>query len=218
MRLLSLLLLIAAAFAAAGCSELNETTLDANVSAVLPNVIQFRDTFHGAVFDPPRALDDFTLDSTAGSTFTLSEQQGRLILLYFGYRTCPDFCPTTFMELRRVYMELGEPSDRLTVAFVTVDPERDTIEVLTPYTQQFHPDFIALRGEGETLDQVEQTFGIVAERVSVGESAQSYLYDHTASIFLIGVDGTLQGQYLYGTDHRDIAADLRLLLDAMNAR
>lgn len=166
----------------------------------------------GAMFDPPRELSDFSLMSTAGEPFTLSEHQGEVILLYFGYRSCPDFCPTTFAELRRVYRELGEPAEQLKILFVTVDPERDTLENLALYTQAFHPDFIALRGEGDELETVKSEFGVVATKNIVGESALSYLIDHTASVFLIGTDGRLEAQYLYGTDYRDIVHDLQILL------
>ncbi len=166
----------------------------------------------GAVFDPPRSLADFSMMSTTGEDFTLSQHQGEVILLYFGYRSCPDFCPTTFTELRRVYAELNEPSDKLKVIFVTIDPERDTLESMRQYTQAFHKDFIGLRAEGLALQALEDQFGVVAERQVVGESALSYLFDHTASVFLIGPGGQLEAQYLYGTDYRDIVHDLRLML------
>lgn len=173
----------------------------------------YLDDLYGAVFDPPRPLSDFSLASTTGEPFRFSEHQGQIMLIYFGYRACPDFCPTTFSELRRVYQAVGEPSDRLKILFVTVDPERDTLENLGQYTQAFHPDFIALRDDGETLRRMMDEFGVVAEKRQVGDSALSYLVDHTASIFLVGADGRLQAQYLYGTDYRDIVHDVEQILD-----
>jgi protein SCO1/2 len=167
---------------------------------------------YGAVFSPPRVLEDFSLPSTEGENFTLSEHRGEVILLYFGYLACPDFCPTTFGELRRVYRELGEPADRLKIVFVSVDPERDSLERLTNYTHAFHEDFIGLRPEGDKLQAIESAFGIVAERNYVGES---YTIDHTASLFLIGVNGELEAQYLYGTSYEDILHDLRLILESL---
>jgi protein SCO1/2 len=164
------------------------------------------------VVNPPRTLADFSLASTTGETFTLSEHQGQIILLYFGYRTCPDICPTTFSTMKRVYQELGEPADKVKVVFVTVDPERDTLENMTLYTSAFHDDFIGLRDDGEPLKQIMSEFGVVATRRKVGESALSYLIDHTASVFLIGADGKLLAQYLYGTDYRDYVHDVKLLL------
>ncbi len=190
----------------AGCSAATSTPEASQLS--------YADELRGAVFDPPRSIEDFTFTSTEGDSFTLSDHQGQVILIYFGYRTCPDFCPTTFAELKRVYSELGEPADKLKIVFVTVDPERDTIENLTMYTHAFHNDFIGLRDDGTDLEQLMGEFGVVAEKRQVGDSALSYLIDHTASLFLIGKNGQLEAQYLYGTDYRDIVHDLRLILDA----
>lgn len=167
----------------------------------------------GAVLDPPREVEDFTIMSTEGEAFTLSEHSGEIILLYFGYRACPDFCPTTFRELMRVYDDLGESAENVKVVFVTVDGERDTLESLTLYTHAFHEDFIGLRPEEEELDSLMAQFGVVAEKRILGESALSYLYDHTATLFLINPQGELEVQYLYGTPYRNIVNDVRLILD-----
>jgi protein SCO1 len=177
--------------------------------------VSYTEQLRGAVFDPPRTLEDFTVTATTGETFTLSEHRGEVILLYFGYRSCPDFCPTTFAELRQVYSALNEPAEKLKIVFVTIDPERDTLENLRLYTQAFHEDFIGLRAEGQALQALESQFGVVAQKQVVGESALSYLFDHTASLFLIGADGQLEAQYLYGTDHRDIVHDLELILQTL---
>lgn len=174
-----------------------------------PNVT---DQLRGAVVNPPRELADFSLASTTGENFTLSAHRGEIILLYFGYRTCPDICPTTFSTLKRVYSELGNLTDKLKVVFVTVDPERDTLENMALYVSAFDEEFIGLRDEGEPLKQIMSEFGVIATRRKVGESALSYLMDHTASVFLIGADGKLLAQYLYGTDYRDYVHDLKLLL------
>ena len=168
--------------------------------------------FHGAVFDPPRFLTDFTMASTDGTNFTLSQHRGQTILLYFGYRSCPDFCPTTFAALQQVYTALKQPKDKLKIVFVTVDPDRDTLDNLTLYVHAFQEDFIGLRDDGDGLKQLMKQFGVVAEKRQVGDSPLSYLIDHTASLFLITADGQLKVQYLYGTDNRDILADLKHIL------
>lgn len=168
--------------------------------------------WHGAIFDPPRMLTDFTMKSTDGSDFTLSQHHGQTILLYFGYRSCPDFCPTTFTELNQIYAALQKPKDKLKVVFVTVDPNRDTLDNLTLYVHGFNQDFIGLRDDGDGLKQLMKQFGVVAEKRQVGDSPLSYLVDHTASLFLITADGELKVQYLYGTDYRDILADLKTIL------
>jgi protein SCO1/2 len=117
-------------------------------------------------------------------------------------------------ELQSVYADLEEPADKLKVIFVTIDPERDTLENMKQYTGAFHDDFLGVRTEGEELQALIDTFGVVAEKRVVGESALSYLFDHTASIFLIGPDGELEAQYLYGTDYRDIVHDVQLILES----
>lgn len=173
----------------------------------------YRSELDGAVLDPPRTLDDFSIMSTEGEEFILSDHRGEVILLYFGYRACPDFCPTTFAELKRVYDDLEEPAEDVTIVFVTVDGERDTLESLTLYTHAFHDDFIGLRPEADELDSLMAQFGVVAEKRILGESALSYLYDHTATLFLINPQGDLEVQYLYGTPYRNIVNDVRLILD-----
>lgn len=176
--------------------------------------LAYADQLRGAVINPPRVLSDFSVPSTDGVNFTLSEHSGEIILLYFGYRSCPDVCPTTFGELILVYQGLDEPVDKVKIVFVTVDPERDVMEYLTPYTHAFHDDFIGLRAEGEELESLMGLFGAQAERQQLGDSALAYLMDHTASIFLIGPDGRLQAVYLYGTSYRDILHDVQIILDA----
>ena len=136
------------------------------------------------------------------------------MLLYFGYLTCPDVCPTTLAELQNVYTRLDQPAAQVKVVFVSVDPERDTLENMTRYTNAFHADFIAARTEGDTLKALMQQFGVTAERRQVADSPLSYLIDHTASIFLIAPDGRLLAQYLYGTDYRDILHDVQAILQA----
>ncbi len=171
------------------------------------------DDLWGGVLNPPRELADFTLPSTTGEDFVLNEHRGEVLLFYFGYMTCPDVCPTTGAELKRAYEELGPLADRVTVVFVTVDPERDTLDRVMLYLGLFNEDFVGLRGEGDDLQALMEQFGVYAERQQVGESALSYLMDHTASIFLVGPDGRLIEQFLYGTPYTDIVHDLRVILE-----
>lgn len=166
----------------------------------------------GAIIVPPRQIEDFTLPSTDGE-FRFSDLRGKLVLIYFGYMTCPDVCPTSNAHLKKVYEELNRPDD-IAVVFVTVDPERDSLERLRAYIKLFNEDFVALRGEGEALQNVLNQFGVVAIRRQVGESALSYLMDHTASIFLVNQDGLLVSQFIFGLSSEDILHDVKLLLDS----
>lgn len=208
MRTRTLLIILIASLLMAGCNTVAETPLTP------VETLSYADELYGAVFNPPRPISDFTFASTTGEPFILSEHKGEIILIYFGYRACPDFCPTTFTELKKIYAELGQPADQLKVVFVTVDPDRDTLENLTLYTQAFNEDFIAVREEGDALQKLMDEFGVVAEKQPLGDSALSYLIDHTASLFAIGPDGNLQVQFLYGTDYREILHDLKIMLNA----
>lgn len=203
-----MVLVLALLLAACGSAAVTPT------AAPTASAPDYQSELYGAVFEPPRALSDFELASTTGEPFRFSDHRGEILLLYFGYRACPDFCPTTFAEMRRVYQAVGEPADQLKILFVTVDPERDDLDNLRLYTSAFHEDFIALRDDGAALQQMMSEFGVVAEKQQVGDSALSYLIDHTASVFLVGPDGRLQAQYLYGTDYRDIVHDVQVILDA----
>jgi len=166
----------------------------------------------GAVFSPPTAIEDFTFQSTTGEPFILSEHKGKVVLLFFGYLTCPDVCPLTFSEMKRVYAELDESAEQVKILFVSVDPERDTLDKMTSYLGRFHQDFIGLREEGDTLQKLMDEFGAVAEKQPLDDSGLAYLVDHTASVFLINAQGELEVQYLYGTDYREIVHDLQIIL------
>lgn len=203
---LILILALALTLALVGCGTVGS-------SATTPTPA-YAGQLRGAVFEPPRTLTDFAFSSTNDSEFRLSDYRGQIILIYFGYLTCPDFCPTTLAELQNIYKRLDAPADRVKVVFVSVDPDRDTLEHINSYVHAFHADFIGLRGEGDALTQVMSQFGVVAEKRQLADSPLSYLIDHTASIFMIAPDGRLEAQYLYGTDYRDILHDVQTVLDA----
>lgn len=187
----------------AGCTQ---TAVQGSSQA--PDKLRLR----GAAVEPPRPIHDFSLSATSGEEFRLSEQRGKVVLLYFGYMSCPDVCPTTFAELTRVYRELGEAADQVTVAFITVDPERDSLDRLTRYMAAFHEDFIGLWAEPQTLQPILDQFGVQVRKVDLPDSALKYTIEHTASVFLIAPDGKLLEQFLYGTPYKDIAEDVRLIL------
>lgn len=169
---------------------------------------QYDDLF-AFVEDPPQPVDDFTMSSTTGTPFTLSDQN-RLTLMYFGFTSCPDVCPTTLYELRQAYVELGEPADKLNIVFVTVDPERDTPENITQYLGLYHPDFIGLYGEDEELAALRDAFDVVAVREEMEDSALGYNINHTASLFVISPQGELIATFAHGTTAFTVAHDMRI--------
>lgn len=167
--------------------------------------------FHGMVMQSPQPAADFTLTGHMGQPVSLSDFRGQLVLLYFGYATCPDVCPTTLADLHRARQALGKRADEVQVLMVTVDPERDTVEVLADYMPHFDPSFVGLTGTPEQIAEIATYYGIYYERQE-SDSALGYLVDHTATVMLIDRDGYLRVVYPFGTQSEEIAADLEYVL------
>lgn len=184
---------------------------DGTVSTLLQE--SYRDKLKGSVINPPRDVGDFTLPSTTGEDFTLSKQGGKIIMLYFGYLTCPDVCPTTMVDMKRAYEAVGATNEDMMGVFITIDPERDTMDILQRYVNAFNQDFIGLRPESqEQLNDLLTRFGITVERREV-DSAVGYLIDHRASVILVGPDGRVYSELPFGVSYEEIANDLQVLLD-----
>jgi protein SCO1/2 len=149
--------------------------------------------------------------SAAGEPFTFRAEPGQLLLVSFGYTQCPDVCPTTLTELAEVKKLLGKDGDRLQALFVTVDPERDTPELLTAYMANFDPSFLALRPTPAELPAVAKDFKIYYKKVP-GVSATSYTMDHSAGSYVFDAQGQLRLFTRYGSGAPALAADIALLL------
>jgi protein SCO1/2 len=168
--------------------------------------------FKGGVFDPPRLAPDFTLQASDGSAFRLHQYQDKVVLLGFGYTFCPDVCPTTLALLAQVYKNLGEAAKRLQIAYITVDPERDTVERLREYVQFFDKSFLGLTGTAEQLSQVRQDYGVLMEKQVVAGSSGGYLIHHSAFIYVIDPTGRLRLMFPFGMSGAEMRHDLQLLL------
>ncbi len=152
-------------------------------------------------FKPPqRPLgltgQSFALASTKGGTFNERDLVGTPSLIFFGYTFCPDVCPTTLAETTAWRAQLGLSEEDLRIIFVTVDPERDTLDAVKSYVEGFDPSIIGLVGDQAATDQVKQAFGVFSKKSGDVES-EFYLVDHTALTFLIKADGTFQGTISY---------------------
>jgi len=132
--------------------------------------------------------DDFSLTDHLGGRFRLSDHRGRVVALFFGYTQCADVCPTTLHEFVQVYRKLGNGADKLQVVFVTVDPERDTPQVLSQYVPAFDRRFIGLTGSPEEIRRVADAYGVSYQKISAKDS-RYYTIDHTAYIFLLDRSG-----------------------------
>lgn len=170
-------------------------------------------SFRGSVVAEPVAVPDFVLTDENGEPFQLSDQRGSVILLFFGYTSCPDVCPTTLANWRKVHESLGEDAVRVRFVFVTVDPERDSVERLGLHVNAFNPDFIGLTGAAEALEEVYEIFGVFYEKDTSSASALGYLVNHTATTFVLDTEGVWRLREAYGTPHEDITHDIRQLLD-----
>jgi protein SCO1 len=161
--------------------------------------------------EPYPVAPEFELTRVNGNTFQLSEQRGKIVMLFFGYTSCPDVCPTTMAELNQALRELGSQADQVQVIFVTVDPQRDTPERVQEYVNHFNPSFIGLSGSEAELSKVWSDYGVFREVVE-GKSAAGYLVDHTARVTLIDQQGNLRVSFPFDTPVEDIVHDVELLL------
>jgi len=148
--------------------------------------------FNGTAFEDPPTAFAFEGTNYDGTPFRLSDQQGKVVLIFFGYTFCPDVCPLTLADLKRLSTQLGEQAQDLAVVFVTVDPERDTQEQMAAYVSAFDPAFYGVRLEGEMYEATKKAYGIYVEkRAADNGDADNYLVDHTGAIYVIDKEGKL---------------------------
>jgi protein SCO1/2 len=169
--------------------------------------------FKGTSYPDPQPASDFALTATDGQQFRLSEHRGQIVLMFFGYTSCPDVCPTTLAEAKQILKGVGGDSDRVTFLFITVDPERDTPQVLANYVAAFDPAIVGLTGTSDELAAVRQAYGVFAEKEVVDASAVGYTITHTSRVFLVDTEGRLRLSYAFGTLPDDILQDVRHLLN-----
>lgn len=152
----------------------------------------------------------FALPDQHGKPRTLADFRGKLVTLFFGYTQCPDVCPTTLADLAAARKLLGADGAMLQVVFVTLDPERDTPELLRAYMAQFDPSFVALRGDAAATAQIARDFKIHYAK-NPGKNGR-YTLDHSTGTFVFDQAGRLRLLVAYGSRPEAIAADLKTLL------
>ena len=153
---------------------------------------------------------DFALTDQTGKPRTLTDFRGKVVVVFFGYVHCPDVCPTTLVELRDVVEKLGDDGKRVQVVFVTVDPERDTPQLLADYMPVFHPSFLALYGSLEQTARVAKEFKVFYQKVP-GSAPGDYTVDHTAGIYVFDPKGRVRLFVRHGR-LSELVADIRTLL------
>jgi protein SCO1 len=154
---------------------------------------------------------DFSLLDTSGNRRTIGSWHGKFVILFFGYTQCPDVCPATMSELARVRRDLGSDGARIQVLFVTLDPARDTPELLARYVPGFDPSFVGLYGSEAEIATTAREFRVFYQKVD-GSSPSNYTLDHTAGSFVFDPDGHVR-LFVRGQATADqIEADLRRLM------
>jgi len=187
---------IVAAAALAGCERLLPASAPAFHSVDITGADYGRKLELGDADGRPRTLADF---------------KGKVGVIFFGYMNCPDVCPTTLAELAEVKRKLGADGERVQAIFVTVDPERDTPELLKAYIANFGPGFVALRGTPEQTAAAAREFKVFYMKVP-GKAQGAYSVDHTAGSYVVDEQGRLRLFARYGMPADELAADLKQLL------
>ncbi len=142
---------------------------------------------------------------------TLKDFAGKVVVVFFGFTQCPDACPTSMAELAQVKQLLGPDGDKLQAVFITVDPERDTPELLKAYMGNFDPSFLALRPTMAQLPEVAKDFKVYYKKVD-GKTPGSYTMDHSAGSYVFDGKGRIRLYSRYGGGAEALASDIRLLL------
>ena len=169
--------------------------------------------FSGTAIDPPKPLADFTLPDQNGQPFQLSAQRPDLVLLYFGYTNCPDFCPATMGDWKQIKQELGADAERVRFVLVSVDPERDMPETLKAYVERFDPAFVGLRPTLEQVTAFGREYGFPVEIVQ--DAAGGHHHDptrHGTYSYLVDQSGQLRVLFRYDIDPRAVVSDIKAVL------
>lgn len=148
-----------------------------------------------------------------GSEFKLSDHRGEVSVVMFGYTYCPDVCPITLSKLQKVNRQLGDPEE-LNVVFVSVDPERDSLDKLAGYVPNFDPEFYGVYLEGADLQEVMDGYSVISQKRQAGGSDSSFYYvDHTSTLFVVDRHGDLRLRIPMNAPVEDMVADLEVLLE-----
>ncbi len=154
---------------------------------------------------------DFSLTDHNGQARSIKDFQGKVVVMFFGYTQCPDVCPTSMAEIAEVRKQLGKDGEKVQALFVTVDPERDTPEVLKGYMGNFDPTFLALYATPDKLAATAKDFKVYYKKVE-GKTPTSYTMDHSAGSYIYDTKGALRLYTRYGTGVQPLVSDIKLLL------
>ncbi|MFZ2540944.1 MAG: SCO family protein [Gallionella sp.] len=169
-------------------------------------------TYHSIDVTVPLEQADFHLTDFNGKSRSLADFMGKVVVLFFGYTSCPVACPTTLADLAQVMRMLGKDADRVQVLFVTVDPEHDSPELLAKFVPSFYPSFLGLFGDAQATAQTAKAFGVGYEKQHYKKGGYTFL--HSDGTFLIGTKGQPLLLSRYGQKTELLVQDIRKLLAA----
>ena len=195
-------LALAATFAGAACSSSAEPATPTPLSGVVK----------ASVMLPPERVSDFMLIDQDGRQFRLSEADGKVRVVYFGYTSCPDICPTTLWEWKTIKRSLGESAGDVRFIMVTVDPGIDTPDVMKRFVGLFDPSFIGLTGAPGDVAQVWDAVGVQTEVVELSGSYAGHSISHSTSMYVLDNQNMLRMKIPFSEEPEDAAQDIRLLL------
>lgn len=207
MRIVSALML--AALACAGCQEKNPTPppqVETAQAASVPAPAFTNTDVTGLGYAHDFALKDFN-----GKPRSMADFKGKAVVIFFGYTQCPDVCPTTMHDLGDVMTQLGPSADKVQVLFITVDPERDTAQLLSQYVPAFDKRFVGLTGTLPEIDKTAKDFHVYYQKVP-GKTKGSYSMDHTAGLYIYDPEGRIRVFAGNAATMESIVHDLKILL------
>lgn len=154
---------------------------------------------------------DFDLTDHNGQRRTLADFRGKVVVVFFGFTQCPDVCPTSMAEMAQARALLGDQADRFQGLFISVDPERDTPEIMREYMASFDPTFLALYTELDRLPELARSFKVYYKKVE-GPTPTSYTLDHSAGSYVFDTQGRIRLYHRYNSGAEALASDVRRLL------
>lgn len=168
---------------------------------------------HAQVTSNARIGGAFELMDTTGRVVRDSDFKGRYRLVFFGFTHCPDICPTTLLVISNVLRELGSDAEKVAPLFITLDPERDTPEIMGQYVRNFHPSLIGLTGTPEQVKAVADAYKVYYSRIDQPDSAVDYVVDHSGYIFLMDQHGEYVTHFPHNVSEQTLAKELKRVLD-----
>lgn len=206
MRCFSLLVIVIAFVSS--CASITRGASSATPTVEAVRTLPAPDVYLGDVVEPPIQVQDFTLPSSMGEPLSLSDLNGQWRVMFIGYTHCPDFCPTTLVEYRRVKTMLGDAAEQVTFVYISVDGVRDTPQMLRTYLENFDPEFVGFSGDDETLARIQPDYGFYYRRNLQTGSQLLYTIDHSTRTYLVDPDGRLRTTFTYQTEPQTMARAL----------